>query len=159
MNIDIRVNSIVLRDLFSIPMGGTLLKGGKKVNSEIWGACEAITDQFCCYYWRDDISVRYVGSVTAEYTSTQYKTNLCGRIGNYLQNHNGQTNKRVFDNVNANLVTHNIHFGIFRFGSTWIDGVQYHCQQCIVNQPIMQMFEEILICRYRLLGQADWNRT
>lgn len=159
MDVSISIKSLAQAMIFTVPQNGLLIKGGKKVNPVIWNACEKVVDRYCCYYWKDATSVRYVGSISADYTSSQHRTNLVGRISNYMQNHSGTTNKMVFDNVNALLNSSSVEFGIFRFIAVEIDGAEYCYDVCAKNSSIIQMIEEILICRYRLTGQADWNRT
>lgn len=159
MDISVAIKSVSKTDIFSLTQGSTLSKGGKKKSPDIWTACETVSDRYCCYYWKDKDRIRYVGSISADYTSPQHKTNLIGRISNYLQNHSGTTNKMVFEKVNQLLVCSEIHLGIFQFKKIMIDHVSYPYAVCVQNSAIIQMAEEILICKYRLIGEADWNRT
>jgi|SRR3990172_9133964 len=159
MNVHIEIIELQIYDVFTIPHSEHIVKGGKKANPLIFEACAGIDDKYFCYCWRTSNNILYVGSVTADYTSSQHKNNLLGRLGNYLQNHSGTTNKMVFDNINATLSKATVSLGLFRFKCIALDNDRWNYTDCSKKPEVMQMLEEILICRYRLLGQAQWNRT
>src|SRR5262245_29627196 len=159
MNIKIDITNLRIDNIFTIAKGRSIVKGGKRVNSAIFQDCGTITDTYFCYCWRDSNVVLYIGSVTKDYKSGQYANNLLGRISNYLQNHSGSTNKMVFDNVNTLLSVSDVQFGLFRFDQLLFEGMHRSYLDCTKTVALMKMLEAILICRYRLVGEAIWNRS
>lgn len=152
----VSIEELELRTVFTVEKNQELTKGGKKANEVIYKACEKIEDRFLCYYWKTSDKVLYVGSVTKDYKDKT--NNLIGRIGNYLQNHHGTTNKRVFETANDTLKESALEFGVFSFKSVTINQDSHPHAECIQNGDMMYMIENILIGYFKSLGECIWNR-
>jgi len=137
--------------------GDRLVKGGKKVNSVIWAACENVRYRFVCYYWRSDGKLKYVGCTSKDYKD--HSGNLLGRMANYLQNHReGATNKNVFDAVNLLLEHVEVEFGRFHFDSCKVGDRLFTYDQVSGDGDLTYMIENLLIGFYKSKGQCEWNR-
>ena len=145
-----------MKQVFTVKTGDSLIKGGEKANQQIHDACRKIQDRFLCYYWKTGDEVLYVGSVTKDYKNKN--NNLIGRIGNYLQNHNGTTNLRVFGLANTTLKKSDLEFGIFAFSSLKINGEAFEHSKCAENSDLMYMIENVLIGYFKSRKQCVWNR-
>lgn len=105
--------------------------------------------------------VYYVGSATP-YKAQE--SSLLGRVLNYLQNHTtnkrggDQINKRVFVGVNALLKTQEVEFGIFEYDFLTLRDRTLSFYECSINPDVIGMLEYTMICHYKLMGQAVWNK-
>ncbi len=70
--------------IFTIPAGTVLTRGRGGPYGEIVAAAHTVTDRFGCYSWQADGNIFYCGSFQ-DYA--KHKTNLAGRIAQYLVNH------------------------------------------------------------------------
>ena len=132
---------------------------------QIVEAAGNIEKRFGCYSWGNDGSIYYCGSFAKDYSRNGFRSNLHGRVHNYLQNHRvkdtGQknTNLMVFENINRELKQNSILLQHFVFESLQIgdDVIDF---ATFSNDPnLVHAVEELLICSYRRIGQCSWNRT
>lgn len=105
--------------------------------------------------------VYYVGSATPYMAQA---SSLLGRVLNYLQNHTtnkrggDQVNKRVFAAVNTLLKTQEVEFGIFEYDFLTLRDRTLSFSECSRNPDVIGMLEYTMICHYKLMGQAVWNK-
>ncbi len=152
--------------VFAIPQGSRLQKGRHGLYQEIVAAAKAVPDRFGCYSWGTESHIYYCGSFAKNYKGKNYKTNLHGRIHNYLQNHrirastgNKNTNLTVFENVNQVLKHESVLIQLFFFESLEVNGEQVSLEDYKQDASLVLAVEALLICSYRKMGQCEWNRT
>lgn len=150
--------------VYNIPKGTSLQKGRHGLYHDIVDAAGKFTLHFGCYSWGHADEIFYIGSFSKDYKHGNHKSNLAGRIHNYLQNHRtketGQknTNLMVFERINEALTTQDITLNLFQFdflelGSTRIDYLAY-----TNDADLVRASEQLLICSYKKVNQCNWNR-
>lgn len=161
MNFCAQLVNLRLVPVHTLKIGDYLVKGGDKKNADLCASCKKVPHKCLCYYWECGGKICYVGSATPY---KQHKTSLLGRVLNYLQNHTeskkgeAQVNKRVFNNVNKLLKAQQVEFGIFEFDILTVRDRTLSFNECSTNPDVIGMLEYTLICHYKLLGQAEWNK-
>jgi hypothetical protein len=162
--------SLVINDpawqvVFMIPQGTQLIKGRHGIYHEITNAAGTIKNRFICYAWGINDSINYCGSISQNYASGRYKSNLHGRIHNYLENHrrneNGRTNTNlmVFDNIRQILVDKDVYLYYLTFSWLNIGDEQVSYQNYSNDSDLIHAVEQLLIASYKRIGQCTWNRT
>ena len=156
-----QIVNLRLVPVHTLKIGDYLVKGGDKKNDGLCASCKKVPHNCLCYYWKCGDNICYVGSATPY---KHHKISLLGRVLNYLQNHtankNGdaQFNRRVFNNVNELLKAQQVEFGFFEFDWLTIRDRTLPFKDCSINKDVIGMLEYTLICHYKLLGQAEWNK-
>jgi len=147
-----------------IEHGTNLTKGKSGRSGRILEAARGVVEQFGCYSWSANGAVMYCGSYS-EYDAKHFKSNLEGRIYQYLTNHKRDgaglpknTNAEVFDHINRALSECEVILQVFlfercRLGSELVDFSSY------ATDPFLaRAVEKLLICVYRRHGQCTWNK-
>jgi hypothetical protein len=165
MNISLTLSNHTWRPVFAIPKDTILQKGRHGLYGDITKAAGAINERFGCYSWGSASKIYYCGSFAKDYARGGFKTNLQGRVHNYLQNHRRKasgrinTNLMVFEKINNALRLNDVYLSLLTF--EWLqlgdDRVDYATFSTDPN--LIHAVEELLICTYRRLGQCQWNRT
>lgn len=145
--------------------GGVMLPKGKGGESgRILEASSQVPEQFGCYAWNANRAVMYCGSFS-DYSARHFKTNLAGRIYQYLTNHKRDTaglprntNAAIFDYINHALLESEVVLRVFRFdrcrlGSEVVDFSTYTTDPFLVRAV-----EKLLVCTYRRQSQCQWNK-
>jgi hypothetical protein len=160
----LRITNSSWQSIYEIPQSTILLKGRHGLYHAMVEAAAQVLQRFGCYAWGTADCLFYVGSFSKDYKGGRHKSNLHGRIHNYLQNHrlkeNGRmnTNLMVFGNINAALQAGAVSLYLFRFdfleiGQEKVDYVEY------ANDPdLVRAVEQLLICSYKRNQQCVWNR-
>jgi len=150
----------------TIPKGTVLQKGRHGVYREIIDATKLVKQRFGCYAWQSDTTVYYWGSFAKDYIHGNFRTNLQGRIHNYLQNHriNSKTDRKntnlmVFENLNSTLKSKDVSLGILVFDRLNIGNDEIDFPIFTQDADLVHAVEELLICGYRRQKQCEWNRT
>lgn len=165
MNFSLVIHQSQWRTIFTIPQGTTLQKGRHGVNRDITKAAASISEKFGCYSWGSDSVIFYCGSFAQDYARGNFKTNLQGRVHQYLQNHGRKgakrrnTNLMVFDNINDILKQSNVLLRLFTFESLHIGDDHIDFVTFSMNPDLVHAVEQLLICTYRRQEQCKWNRT
>ena len=165
ISLDLKLNNANWNDIYTIPKGVVLQKGRHGLYHEMVDAAASVDLRFGCYGWViEPDTICYCGSFSRDYSNRDFKSNLHGRLHNYLQNHGSKkserknTNLMVFDNVNAALREAAVKFQYLKFESLEIgnDVIVYdeYCQ----DPSLVKAVEQLLITSYRRLGQCEWNR-
>jgi hypothetical protein len=165
MDLSLKINDWSWKDVYKIPMNTPLIKGRHGLYHEIVKAAGEFQNRFGCYAWGTSSDrLLYVGSFSQDYQRGNYKSNLHGRIHNYLQNHrlkgNGRknTNLMVFENIGQALLSYNVTLYIFAFDFLIIgqDVVDYaHYSE---DGELVRAVEQLLITFFRRHNQCAWNR-
>ena len=151
--------------VFTIPQGSALQKGRHGLYHEIVNAAANVHERFGVYSWCSDSQLYYCGSFAQDYANGGFRSNLHGRIDNYLQNHkikdtgHKNTNLVVFENINDALKQESVALKYLTFDSLHLgeDLVDYNA---FSNNPdLVHSVESLVICSYRRIGQCGWNRT
>lgn len=152
--------------VYSIPSGTVLEKGRRGLYHEMVDSASLVTVQFGCYSWANDSEVvLYCGSFSKDYTRGNFKSNLHGRLHNYLQNHREKesgsknTNLMVFENVNSLLVSRGVKFQHLVFDTIEIGGESVTFDEYCNDASLVKAVEQLLISSYRRVGQCEWNRS
>lgn len=165
MNISLTLSNHTWRPVFTIPKGAILEKGRHGLYHEITGAAGAISERFGCYSWGSPSTIYYCGSFAKDYSRGDFKTNLQGRVHNYLQNHRRKdtgrinTNLMVFEKINDALQLNDVHLSLLTFEWLQIGDDQVDFATFSTNPDLVHAVEQLLICSYRRQGQCQWNRT
>ncbi len=109
-----------------------------------------------CYSWQNSRQVLYCGSFS-NYNDDRFKSNLQGRIHNYLHNHSVVTNKRIFDNIKEELKRDSISLHIFRFETLQLNNETITFAAFSQDHDLVLLVEQLLICAYRRQEQCKWN--
>lgn len=165
MNFSLILHQPQWQIVYTIPQGTVLEKGRHGLYHNITRAAASVGERFGCYSWRSDSIIFYCGSFAQDYRRGNFKTNLQGRIHNYLQNHGRKdakrknTNLRVFENINAALRQGNVLLCLFTFDSLQIGDNRVNFAAFSTDPDLVHVVEQVLICTYRRQGQCEWNRT
>jgi len=151
--------------VYSIPAGTVLEKGRRGLYHEMVGSAGLVSDRFGCYSWAaSDGRVYYCGSFSKDYARGNFKSNLHGRLHNYLQNHREKdsgfknTNLMVFEHVNSLLGSDRVSFQHLKFDSIAIGGESVSYSEYCEDSSLVKAVEQLLISSYRRIGQCEWNR-
>lgn len=148
----------------SIPKGTSLQKGRHDLYHDIVDAAGKVTVRFGCYSWGHADEIFYIGSFSKDYKHGNHKSNLAGRVHNYLRNHRtketGQknTNLMVFEKLNNALVTQDVVLSIFQFDFLELGLEQVNYTAFSIDTDIVRTVEQLLICSYKKHEQCAWNR-
>ena len=151
--------------VYTIPQGIGLQKGRHGLYHNIAEAAGSVGEKFGCYSWRSDSTIFYCGSFAQDYRCGKFRTNLEGRIHQYLQNHGRKDAKRkntnliVFENINAALREDNVLLCLFMFQSLQIGDDKVNFAAFSTDPDLVHVVEQLLICSYRRQGQCQWNRA
>lgn len=165
MNISLTLSNHIWRPVFTIPKGTILQKGRHGLYHEITGAAETISERFGCYSWGSASTIYYCGSFAKNYSRGGFKTNLQGRVHNYLQNHRRKatgrinTNLMVFEKINDALQLNDVHLSLLTFDWLHIGDDRVDFATFSTDPDLVHAVEELLICAYRRQDQCQWNRT
>ncbi len=169
MNISLAIQQPQWRTVYTIPKGTALKKGRRhKLYKDITKAAGAVTERFGCYSWGSDTIIFYCGSFAKDYSRGGFKTNLHGRVHNYLQSHGlakfkrtgrKNTNLMVFDNINKALCQNDILLRLFTFEELEIGNDKVDFVTFSTDPNLVHTVEQLLICTYRRQDQCKWNRT
>ena len=167
MNFSLVIHQADWQTVFEIPQGTTLQKGRHGVYHEIIEAAAPISARFGCYSWANNSSIFYCGSFAQDYARGNFKSNLQGRVHNYLQNHGRKGTKRrntnlmVFDKINERLKQSNVLLRLFTFESLDVgdDHVDFVTFSTKPEPELVHAVEQLLISTYRRQEQCTWNRT
>jgi hypothetical protein len=153
----IEIPQFAWQTIYHIPQGNVLIKGqGNELSRNILKAAETILAQYGCYGWFADETLVYVGSFSPYQSEA---SSLRGRLKNYLGNHDGSTNKMVFDKANEALVHHVVTIAYFTFEALYLDEQPIAFAEFSHQGHFVRVVEELLICIYRRQDMCNWNRT
>ena len=162
----LRIRTPRWNDLYTIPVGTVLIKGRHGLYSEMVGAMASVELHFGCYSWASDPdTIHYCGSFSKDYAKDEFKTNLHGRMHNYLQNHRTyksgvrNTNLMVFNNINSCISETEVRFQYLEFESVEIGNAVVSYDDYCQDPNLVKAVEQLLISSYRRLGQCEWNRS
>ena len=164
MEISIKIDNPSWEVVYKIPKNTPLAKGRHGLYHEIVSAAGKIQERFGCYSWSGTETIFYVGSFSKDHARGNYKSNLHGRIHNYLQNHrlaeNGRknTNLMVFEKINSALQSGDVNLSIFRFSELQIGVEKVHYEHYSEDAELVRAVEQLLICSYKRKNQCAWNR-
>ena len=164
MEISLKVVGASWEIVYLIPKGTRLVKGRHGLYHEIVDAAGKISERFGCYSWGTPDKLFYIGSFSKDYKRGDHKSNLHGRIHNYLQNHrekdSGQknTNLMVFDNLNQSLIVQDVMLSIYRFDHLELGVERIEYPNYTEKPEIVRALEQLLICLYKRDSQCIWNR-
>lgn len=150
--------------VYKIPQNQLLVKGRHDQYHQIVTEAGKIRERFGCYAWGSPNSIFYVGSFSKDYQHGDYKSNLHGRVHNYLQNHRvketGQknTNLMVFESINQALFVSDVCLFIYRLDHLEMSGERVGFSNYSADAHIVRALEQLLICSFKRVGQCDWNR-
>ena len=166
MSLSLVIRQPMWKTVFTIPKGTVLQKGRHGLYHDIVGAAGEVTERFGCYSWGSDANVFYCGSFAQDYSSGNFRTNLHGRVHNYLQNHRvnartgrKNTNLMVFENINNALKQKDVLLRHFTFESLQVGNDEVDFASFSADPDLVHAVEQLLICIYRRQGQCKWNRT
>jgi hypothetical protein len=147
-------------DVFKYPRGHLIEKGRRGLYHEAIKAAGKVEWRYGCYAWATPKSqIRYCGSASRDYSNVEFITNLHGRLHNYLQNHGGATNKRIFERIRAALISEDVFLVHFSFEELVLGGEVLSFEEFSNDRTLAKAVEELLIASYRRIGQCDWNMT
>jgi hypothetical protein len=150
--------------VFVIPRGTQLEKGRHGIYRDIVSSAGTIEHRFVCYAWGTKDTIHYCGSVAKDYAHGGYKSNLHGRVHNYMQNHrmkeNGQvnTNLMVFKYICQTLVDQDVYLYYLTLIFLNIGNEQVSFQNYSNDSDLIHAVEHLLIAYYKRIGQCVWNR-
>ena len=148
-----------------VERGTKLAKGKNDQSQRILHTAAKITQRFGCYSWATDTAIMYCGSFSRDYSGKQFRTNLEGRVYQYLNNHkrdsNGMpknTNAEIFDQINQTCVDSDLFLRILQFdrlclGHESIDYLSYSLEPYLVHAV-----EKLVISTYHHQSQCSWNK-
>jgi len=151
--------------VFIITRGTILEKGRRGIYRQIIEAAGKIKLRFCCYAWGTKEKIYYCGSVARDYSRGGYKSNLHGRVHNYLQNHRRQPNGRVntnlmvFENIRKTLSINDVYLCVLHFESIRFGDEQVSYEAFSNDPELVHATEQLLIATYKRKSQCAWNRT
>ena len=152
------------KKVFIIPRGTILPKGRHGLYHKIMASAATVPDRFGCYAWGNHSEIYYCGSFSQDYTRKEFRTNLHGRIHNYLQNHrqkpNGRknTNLVVFENINNSLLASDVILFHLVFKSVQVGAEEVDFNTFSNDSYLVRAIEQLLISSYRKQNQCSWNR-
>jgi hypothetical protein len=165
MNLSLKIHQPQWRTIFTIPLGTVLRKGRHGLYHDITEAAASVNERFGCYSWGSNSVIYYCGSFAQDYTRGDFKTNLQGRVHNYLQNHRQKsterknTNLMVFENINNVLKQSAVLLCLFTFESLEFGNDTVDFATFSTDPGLVHAVEQLLICAYRKQKQCAWNRT
>jgi len=160
MNLSIELIDVKWQKIFTIPQGTVLQKGRKgPFYKELIDASCRINDRFGVYAWgKDEKNIYYCGSFSKDYTSGKFKSNFHGRIAQYMGNHDGDTNKMVFDYINIALKSEDVNLFLLQYVSANLNGSILLATGC-QDAGLIKLIERLLIYTNKTKGQVQWNRS
>lgn len=165
MKFNLEIIEPIWNVVFVMPKGTVLEKGRHGIYHEIVEGAGRIQSKFLCYAWGTRDKVHYCGSVARNYSRGNYKSNLHGRVHNYLQNHrtkpNGRinTNLMVFENIRKLLLTDDVYLCVLTFDSILFGGDRVSYIEYTNDPELVHATEQLLIASYKRKGECVWNRT
>jgi len=167
LHLNLAIEHATWKPVVTIPKEQQLERGVKNAyNKKLLNAAKKIDDRFGVYSFQDTETgyVFYCGSFSP------YKgkvTSLEGRLKQYLGNHeNGtgkpNTNLRVFQNLNHQLLTSSVTLSLLQLNNTTIfdrSGSDLNMFRfSSPNQEILaQTLEQVFILYYKQHAEAPWN--
>jgi hypothetical protein len=164
MEVSLNIHNPFWETVYKIQSNSPFVKGRHGVYHEIVHAASQISQRFGCYAWGTADCLHYIGSFSQDYKRRSFKSNLHGRIHNYLQNHrskeNGRknTNLMVFENIRETLLLQDIHLYLFTFDVLKIGEETVDYAGFSQDGELVRAVEQLLICSYRRKQQCTWNR-
>lgn len=166
MDFSLNLHQSSWKNIYTIQKNTTVAKGRRNdLYKAITQAAGTHLARFGCYAWRNETGIFYCGSFAQDYARGNFKSNLQGRIHNYLQNHRTKksgfknTNLMVFENLNTILEQNDISLCVFVFDYLEINGEKVDYTSYCLDSNLVHTVEELLICSYRRNGECKWNRT
>jgi hypothetical protein len=165
MNFSLRLNHPEWQDVLRINKGTILQKGRHGLYHEMILATQSVKQKFGCYSWESDSIIYYIGSFAQDYARGDFKTNLQGRIHNYLQNHRiyktgrKNTNLFVFESINKAVEQNDMSLRVLKFESLEINDEWIDFDAFSKDSNLVHSVESLLICCYRMQEQCKWNRA
>lgn len=149
----------------SIPRGTVLTKSRAGHESRpVMDAAAAIVHRFGCYSWESTGAVLYCGSFSKNYSGGQFKTNLEGRVYQYLVNHKRDTqgkprntNAKVFDLLNDVLRTRPARLQVLRLDALIVGGRRIEFGEYCGDAALVRAIERLVTWAYKAVGQCPWN--
>ena len=162
---DLRAGGATWRAVHTSPVGSVLTKGRKDGESRaLAGAAATIAYRYGCYSWQSDGTVLYCGSFSKDYSGGQFKTNLEGRLYQYLVNHKREadgrpknTNAKVFDLLNGVLKNMPATLQLLQFDSLTVDRRVTRFGDFAADAALVRAIEAWVIWAYKTVGQCQWN--
>lgn len=164
MDISMKIYNPYWETVFTIPNNTPLVKGRHGMNHDLVKAAGQVQSKFGCYAWGTAEELYYIGSFSKDYKRGNHKSNLGGRIHNYLQNHREKekgrknTNLMVFENINKLLLSNDVSLFIYKFESLEIGDEKVDYSTYCEESDLVRAAEQLLICLYRRRNQGKWNR-
>lgn len=158
LKLSLEIHQPEWKTIFTFPRGTVMKKGRHGLYHDVCGAAGRVEQKYGCYAWAAGV-IRYCGCNTKDYGRAEFKSNLHGRVHNYLQNHSGTTNKFVFDKITGELAATDVRFLYLSFESLALGDEIFDYATFGGDRTLVKAVEELLIASYRRIGQCDWNRT
>jgi len=152
------------RHVYQVERGVSLPTGRSGESGRILEASSQVPEQFGCYAWIASGAVMYCGSFS-DYSSRHFRTNLEGRIYQYLTNHKRDsaglpknTNAAIFDYINRALLDGEVGLLVLRFDSCHLGRDVVDFPTYTTNPFLVRTTEKLLVCAYRRQGRCQWNK-
>jgi hypothetical protein len=164
IDIFLRIYNPFWESVYEILINTPLIKGRHGLYHEIVKAAGQIQHKFGCYAWGTPETIYYIGSFSKDHQHGNYKSNLHGRVHNYLQNHGKKESKRqntnlmVFENINKLLPSSDVSLFIYQFEYLEIGSERVEYSGYCVDAELVRAVEKLLTCSYRRHNQCAWNR-
>ncbi len=166
MQFSVSIQQPEWQTVFVIPKSTVLIKGRRNsLYKAITAAAAAVSLRFGCYSWGNTSQIFYCGSFAQDYARGGFKSNLQGRVHNYLQNHRlrdtgrKNTNLMVFENINSALKQDDVVLRLFTFETIQIASATVAFTTYASDPDLVHAVEQLLIATHRRQGECQWNRT
>jgi len=127
-------------------------------------SARSISTRFGCYSWATSAEVLYCGSYSQDYKTAGCRSNLEGRLHQYLCNHKRDraghpknTNATVYDRLVQTLRSTDALFQVLEFDGVSIDKRAIDFPTCSSDPYLVRAVERLLIWFYRRRGECEWN--
>ncbi len=164
MDLGLLIRDFVWRPILTIPRGTVLERGRRGLYDELTAAAGAVSERFGCYSWGSEATTYYCGSFARDYSHGHFRSNLEGRVHNYLQTHQRRrdgfknTNLLVFESINAALQREDILLRLLTFSSLQVGEQEVSFAEYAQDADLVHTVEQLVICTYRKRGECGWNR-
>jgi hypothetical protein len=142
-------------------------KGPGSARSLLLNAASKVDAQFGCYSWQANGKVMYCGSFDRDYMHQgrrAYRSNLQGRVHQYLYNHSRstkgepRTNLRVFEQILLTLQTDSVALHLLAFEALQVAGHEVPFTEFSVDASLVRTVEALLVHTYKQVQECGWNK-
>jgi hypothetical protein len=148
---------------------GTLLseKGPGSARGRLLKTVSMVDVQFGCYSWQMRDKVLYCGYFTRDYMHQgrrAYRSNLQGRVHQYLHNHSRstkgepRTNLRVYEQILFTLQIDSVALHLLYFDALQVAGREVPFAQFSGDASLVRTVEALLVHTYKQVRECAWNK-